>query len=182
MRDSSGIGKSQIHLVVDTRGDRTNMTSIFPRLLPRHLLASHLFNILLIWHSPPRWWMCVLTDAWRESLWCSIVMQKTSHGLSHIQTEGGDKTHWKPLTGRREGMFFYFDEWGICAKQSTVKTHWYNVLQCISLHWGNNKMPSRRIVQPSDQKWAFPFDRLAPSLSARSPLSCHGQVSGAPEI
>lgn len=40
--------RSQIHLAPDTRGAQTNVTSISARLPPQHLLASHLFNILLI--------------------------------------------------------------------------------------------------------------------------------------
>lgn len=46
-------------------------------------------------------------------------------------------------------------------------------------------MPSRRIVQPSDQKPASPFDHRpgsCSSFSARSPLSRRGGVSGAQPI
>lgn len=44
---------------------------------------------------------------------------------------------------------------GIYLKRSTSKTCWCNVLQCTSLHWGNNKLPSQWIQAPSDQMPSF---------------------------
>lgn len=148
------------------------MTSISLLLAPWHLLASHLFSLLLIWHSQGRWWMCVWKPVdkrlFHVSL-CAIVMQKPPHGL-------------KLYSEKHEEMVVSA---GVCVQLSTGKMYWYNVLQYISLHEGNNKLASHWIHQSSDQMPSscsrVPFDLYTSSLSFPSPpfslvlLSRHGR-------
>lgn len=104
------------------------MTSISLLLAPWHLLASHLFSLLLIWHSHGRWWMCVWKPADKRLFSvCNLYAKKTlpwplaifrkiftwSWMWRHLSTE---REQW-----RQRGLF--------CER-----TCWYNVLYLTT--WG----------------------------------------------
>lgn len=73
------------------------MTSISLLLAPWHLLASHLFGLLLIWHSLGRWWMHIQKPADkrpRQSFtasktrsWLVGVAQKESIALTFMWSD-----------------------------------------------------------------------------------------------
>lgn len=155
------------------------MTSISFLLAPWHLLASHLFSLLLMWHSQGRWWMYVWKPVDKRLLCvslCAIIMQNPLMAWSYIEEK---PSHWdacKDIWAQR-GIHWEFVYCCLLGKH-------IDIMYFITLH-KEHKLESHWIQQSSDQVPLScsrdPFDLYSSPFSFPSPpvrlvlLSRHGR-------